>query len=278
MTDRAKYRPFTRDSEKSVRLSGASLELVLCQVRWPALSSLQTEEQLRAVAPQFGEKLVDYPLFSEAKNINYVITPDGITQNEAGSVYQWVSVDDTWHISLARQFMTVYCTQYPGYEPFDSRLRAALESLRTVIQVPMVDRIGVRYVNRLSSKEDMDNLTSLISPAVLGYQALASSPPGPLLQNSTNQATYQVDDALLQVRSGVFPPNLTVDPAIKPLTDKSWILDLDASQEARQIFAVEAVASTASRMSDIAYDYFKFITTEGFIERFTEGWLNHGYS
>jgi uncharacterized protein (TIGR04255 family) len=273
MTDRSKFRPFTGDSDRSVRLTRAPLKLVLCQVRWPALNNLQTEEQLRAIAPRFGERMTDYPLFSEAKNINYVITPEGITQSDAGSVYQWVSVDDAWHVSLARQFMTLYCTRYPadGYMSLDARLRTILEVLQATLRVPLIDRVGVRYVNRLSSQEDMRNLRALVLPEVLGYQALDQVPAEPALLGSTNQATYQVGDALLQVRSGVFPANQTVDQAIRPLPDASWVLDLDASREARQLLDVDEVTLTASRMSDIAYDYFKFIATPAFIERFSDG-------
>lgn len=273
MTDRTKLRPFTGDSDKSVHLTSPPLELVLCQVRWPALSNLQTEEQLRAIAPVFGEKMTGYPLFSEARNINYVITPEGITQSDVGSVYQWVSVDDAWHISLARQFMTLFCTKYPqdGYGALDGRLRVALEALHTALRVPLVDRVGVRYVNRLSKEEDMRDLKTLVLPEVLGYQAIDPLVPGPSLQSSTNQTTYKVGDASLQVQSGVLPPTQTVDPAISPVQSPSWVLDLDASKEGRQLFDVDELALTASFMADIAYDYFKLIATPAFVERFSKG-------
>ncbi|MDR0989955.1 MAG: TIGR04255 family protein [Propionibacteriaceae bacterium] len=270
MADREKYRPFTGDSDKSVRLANAPLVLVLCQVRWPGLGSLQSEDQLRALAPMFGEKVPSYPLFSEAKNINYVITPEGINQTTAGNIYQWASADDVWHISLARRFITVYCNHYSDYDVFDTRLREALEALQTVVQVPIVDRVGVRYVNRVPI-QSANELNELVPSEVLGLQALSLQCPGPELQNATNQAAYSVDGATLLVRSGVFPPNSTVDPAIPPLTDTaSWVLDLDSSVEQRQLFVVDSVATTASRMSDIAYDYFKLIVKDAFIQRFTE--------
>lgn len=259
-------------------LANAPLELVLCQVRWPALGSLQTEDQLRPVAVMFGEAIAGYPLFSEARNVNYLITPDGITSTDAGSVYQWGSVDDVWHISLARQFMTVYCTQYDGYESFDAQLRIALDALSTHVHVPLVDRIGVRYINRISRQEDMDDLPSLLSPEVLGYQAIDVVQPGPSLVSSTNQVTYQVDDALLQVRSGVFPPGQSVDPAIRVLPTDSWVLDLESSREGRQLLDVDAVALTASRMSDIAYDYFRLIVTSRFMDRYSERGTDNGRS
>jgi len=267
MTDRQKYRPFTGDSDTSVRLSDAPLVLVLCQVRWPTLATLQTEDQLRALVPKFGAALEGYPLYSESKSINYVITPDGIIPSEAGSVHQWASVDDAWHISLSRQFMCVYATQYPGYDEFDSRLRAAVQNLKEVLAVPLVDRVGVRYVNQLSGIREVESLESFMDSSVLGFRALVL----PFLQASTNQATYCVDGAVLQVRSGVLAPNQFVDPAIRPVPNESWVLDLDASQEARLLLDTEAVAQLASRMSDIAYDYFKAAAAEGLKNLLSKG-------
>jgi uncharacterized protein (TIGR04255 family) len=268
MSERAKYRPFTGDSEKSVRLLEAPLELVLCQVRWPELSFL-LEESFRPLALRLGQAILDYPVFSEAKEVNYSITPEGVSQNIGGSVFQWSSADQIWHISLARRFLSFYCTRYGGYVEFNERLVSVLERAQDVLSIPLIDRIGVRYVNRLADAALLENLGGLIRPPVLGYQAL---PPVAgqevALLASTNHAIYSVGDASLQVRSGIVPANETVDPAISPLPAKSWVLDLDASAEARAAFDASMVADKASRLSDIAYDYFKFVITEGFEDRF----------
>ena len=266
MTDRVKYRPFTGDSDISVRLVDAPLELVLCQVRWPQFTGLQTEEQLRAITPEFGQAMPEYPLVAETKNVNYVITPDGIASTDAGTVYQWTSVDDVWHVSLSRQFLSLYTTTYGTYDEMDSRLRPILNTLREIVGVRVIDRVGVRYVNRLSDPSDMANLDSIVRPEILGYKALHLQH----MQASTNQATYSLDGAILQVRSGILPPNQTVDPAIALTPSDSWVLDLDASQEVRQILDTDAVAAIASRMSDVAYDYFKAVIAEGFLNRHSE--------
>jgi len=264
MEVREKYRPFTGDSDTSVRLGIEPLVLVLCQVRWPSLTPLDSEEKLREAASRFGEAMDGYPLVSQAKSINYVITPEGVTASETGSVHQWGTVDGAWHVSLSNNYVSLYSTQYEGYDDLKTRLSAVLESLRDVLKLPLVDRVGMRYVNRLSAEQDIKNLRSLVRPEVLGLRALDSSH----LLNSTNLATYNVDGALLQVRSGMLAPDQTVDPVIASVPGESWVLDLDASQEVRQSLDVDEVAKLASRMSDIAYDYFKSIATESFISRF----------
>lgn len=271
MTERAKYRPFTGDSEKSVRLKNAPLELVLCQVRWPDMSFLQ-EESLRPLALKFGQAILDYPIFSETKEINYAITPDGVTQNVVGSVFQWASVDQVWHIGLARRFVTLFSTDYTDYTDFSARLQQLLESVREVINIQVIERVGVRYVNRISDESCIRDLANLIQPSVLGYQALPIVAGDVTLRTSANQAIYSVGDSTLQVRSGIVSAGETVDPAIKPIsTGQSWVLDLDASFEGRSMLDVKAVCERASQLSDIAYDYFKYVITEGFLERFGGG-------
>ncbi len=268
MSDRVKYRPFTGDGQTSVELRDAPLELVLCQVRWPEMSFLQ-DDQLRPLAMRFGHALSqEYPIFSEAKEVNYVIGPEGVTQNVVGSVYQWVSVDEAWHISLAKRFVTIFSTKYTNYAEFDRRLRVAMEQVKALLEVQVIERIGIRYVNRLSDEGIMGTLSELVRPEVLGYLALPTAVGDVALRSSTNQANYSVGDANLQVRSGVLPPGETVDPAVPALNVASWVLDLDASSEGRRPLHLDEISGRASHLSDIAYDYFKFVTTQGFIDRF----------
>lgn len=267
MTVRVRFRPFTGDGEKTVRLQNAPLELVLCQIRWPEMSFLQGEE-LRPLALKFGQAMADYPIYSEAQEINYLITPQGVTPTVVGSIFQWVSVDQAWHISLARRFLTLYCTDYSDFEAFSDRLRYLLGRVQELVGIQVVERIGVRYVNRISDPAAIASLPRLIRPEVLGYQVLSFATGEAALKGSANQAVYSVGDASLQVRSGIVPPTQTADPGIAPLDVPSWVLDLDASADGQRIFDVKAIADRTSQLSDIAYDYFKYVITEEFIERF----------
>jgi len=209
-----------------------------------------------------GERLDGYPLYSETKNISYVVSPDGISATESGTVHQWTSVDEMWNINLSGQSMTLFTAQYTGYEAFDVRLRTVVTHLRDTVGVPLVTKVSVRYVNRLVDQADIDALPSLVSPSLLGLRALGL----PFLQGSTNQATYLVDSAVLQVRSGTLEPHQSVDPAIPTLPAESWVLDLDASTEVRLICDSQDVGLLASKMSDVAYDYFKAVAPHGLRE------------
>lgn len=266
MADRERFRPFTGDTEKKIRLKDAPLALVLCQIRWPELQHLRGD--LSEIAQAFGSELDEYPVISNLHEMAYTITPEGITQQPGEKIFQWHSIDEAWHISLSRRFVTLYCTMYTSFPDFLERLKSVLEALATQVKVPLVDRVGVRYVNRITDPRLVENLGEYVRPEVLGYSGLGGVVDEVRLTSSANQARYQVDDAALQVRSGVVAGGETVDPAVPPVQGASWVLDLDASSERVVPFEVGTVAAAAGRMSDFAYDFFKYISTEGFLKEF----------
>lgn len=266
MADRERFRPFTGDTEKKIRLRDAPLALVLCQVRWPDFSHLQGD--LTEVARAFGAVLDGYPVMSSVHEVAYTITPEGVTQTPGEKIHQWRSVDGVWHVGLSRRFASLYCTSYPSFPDFRARLEGVFGALESQVKIPLVERLGVRYVNRITDARLVENLAEYVRPEVLGYAGLTGESGEAHLQSSANQARYVAADAALQVRSGRVPPGETVDPAVPPVQQSSWVLDLDASSERIMPFDVPAALVEAGRLSDFAYDFFKYISTEGFLKEF----------
>jgi uncharacterized protein (TIGR04255 family) len=268
MADRERFRPFTGDAQKKIRLSSAPLALVLCQVRWPDFSHLQGD--LTEVARAFGSALEGYPVVSSIHEVAYTITPEGVTQAPGERIHQWRSIDGVWHISLSRRFASLYCTSYTSFPDFLTRLELVLGAIESQVKIPLIERLGVRYLNRVADARLVENLATYVRPEVLGYASLSGETGDAQLVSNANQARYLVDDAALQVRSGLVPAGETADPAVPPLQQSSWVLDLDASTEKVVPFDVPAVLAEAGRLSDIAYDFFKYISTEGFLREFGE--------
>ncbi|TFC87168.1 TIGR04255 family protein [Cryobacterium sp. TmT2-59] len=268
MTDRERYRPFTGDSETRVRLQTAPLELVLFQLRWPELAYLQSEN-LTPIAQAFGVTLSEYPLYSSTPEMTFSVGPTGVQQHEVGTVHQWSSIDRKRHVSLGKTFLSIYTQDYPGWPDFAEHLRVVLDLLQANVDIRYVERVGVRYLNRIADPELMGRLGELVTPQVLGYQSLPTpaSADVVLLQN-LNQAQFSVGGGILQVRSGVMAPGTTLDPSVAPVPGPSWILDIDAMIEVNAAFDLEGVLAQAGRMSDAAYDFFKFIIKTGFIDEF----------
>lgn len=266
MAERERFRPFTGDTHKRIRLTSAPLALVLCQIRWPELQHLRSD--LTETAEAFGSTLNEYPVISDLHELTYTITPEGVTQQPGEKIYQWHSIDNTWHISLSRRFVTIYCTNYTSFDELLERLTTVLDAVGTHVKVPLLDRIGVRYVNQVTDPRLVENIANYVRPEVLGYSAMAGISEDVLLTSSANHARYIIEDAALQVRSGIVPTGETVDPAVPAAPVPSWVLDLDASIERLVPFDAPSTLKATGRLSDIAYDFFKYVTTEGFLKEF----------
>lgn len=266
MADRVRFRPFTGDTTKSIRLGSNPLALVLSQVRWPEFAHLQGN--LKATALNFGSALPEYPIYEEMQEVGYQITADGVHQSIGDTLYRWASVDKTWHVTLGRRFVSLYSTSYVAFDEFSERMSKVLESVNTHVQPPLIERIGVRYVNRFDDPRLISNLSEYVRPEVLGYLSLESDSDEVNIVNSANQVRYAIGDVNLQVRSGILPPNETADPAIPEVSVSSWVLDLDASSEQSDLFDTQRILASAGKLADVAYDYFKLVTTDGFMREF----------
>jgi uncharacterized protein (TIGR04255 family) len=258
MTDRVRFRPFTGDSERRVEMTRAPLELVLIQVRWPEHGRLAVDFKKLALA--FGENLDQFPLFQEVVEQGIQITPEGVQAISGETSYQWRSIDDVWVVQLTKTFMSLYCVPHDNYRfaELSERLNHLTQLLQSVLQIRLTDRIGVRYVNRLSEKGVMEELSTIFDGPVLGMSGLEVQ-PGVQLVNTLSQAIYKTEDVALHVRSGYLGPGETMDPAIKPVDSQSWVLDLDASQEMRSVFEPDQIEAVAGRLADVAYDFFKLV-------------------
>lgn len=266
MTNRERYRPFTNDASVRVRFDAAPLEFVLCQIRWPRLSALQGD--IRPIAEQFGALLSDLPLYSETQEMSIEVTPAGIKQSPAGTVYQWNSADRATGVSLTRDFVALTSKNYVGYDAFSGQLRDVLTALSSAVEIPLVERIGVRYLNRITDADHLARIDQLVSPELLGHQALTPATADVQIVQALTQSLFQVGSGYLQARSGVLAAGESIDPTVDPIGTQSWVLDIDSFHQQEMVFGVESVLTEAGRLSDAAYDFFKLVIRQGFIEAF----------
>lgn len=275
MNDRARYRPFTGDTERKLKLTNSPLVMVLCQFRWPELFPLMQPGRLEAAINNLGDVLDSYPIFRQTREVSFNITAEGLQQTEGGPVFLWNSVDREWNVSISRRFISFSCTgKYSSFEEFSARMSPIAEACFASLQIPSLDRVGVRYVNRLTGEDVLGSLPSMLNKHCVGYRGLEINRPGIVLQRATEQALYSVDENFLNVRSGDVAPGETVDPSVLPINSRSWVLDLDAYREGDLVADRDAVMETAGRLADTAYDYFKFVVSEEFVE--SCGGLKHG--
>lgn len=266
MTDRVRFRPFTGDSARKVVIPDAPLALVLAQIRWPEHGRFARD--FKSLALDFGDGLIDFPLYNEITESGVQITPEGVTPIQGDTAYQWRTIDDVWTVVLTKNFVSIYCLQHKNYSfsELQKYANSVAELLESTLRVRSLDRIGIRYVNRVSNPSVLAELSNIFDPAVLGYAQLKVLPEVSPISN-ISQGAYQVGDVLLQARSGMLAPQQTVDPAITPIDRVSWVLDIDVSIEKRNEFNSSDFESNIGMLADAAYDFFKLVLREGGEER-----------
>jgi uncharacterized protein (TIGR04255 family) len=251
-----------------VRLERAPLAKVISQVefsRTPNLVADAFEEQLAA---RLGEFPVRRQGRSGAVNIN--IGPDGAHMPfgpQDSTLRLLETVDGTWRITLTETSVAVETTAYESRKDFCDRASAVLQAIAEVSAPPVVDRVGIRYVDRLTG----DALGSLEDYVVAPIRSLAGQlHDGLAIEHSVTDTLIRVSDLeRLHARSGLLPPNGAFDPSVQPVNETSWLLDIDVyGFGLRTEFSVDGLNDRLLKYAAYAYSFFRFAVTDKFIARF----------
>ena len=195
---------------------------VLSQIRWPVLSGFDADKVADALAEQIGK---DYPLRERAQEAQFLLTPEGVTQQVGGALHKFTSGDGSWVVTLASTFITLETSAYESHEDFIPRLASVVGQLKDHLPLQRWDRFGYRYTNRISDQDDVRDLKELFDLAVLGTVGLDF--PDTIV-HSVGETVYQAPDASLLVKAALLPPNALLEPTIPPVPQRTWLLDLDA--------------------------------------------------
>jgi len=260
--------PFDPGPVTEVPLLHAPLVRVLCQVKWPQL--IPVKNNLDSFADQLGTLIADhYPISSSERENQVTITPEGVTQTPGGKLHKFESADGEWRVTFGETFLALETTHYSSRLNFCNRLANVITALKEVANIPYAIRLGFRYTNRIdSSEEQYSQLEELVNFSVLG------GAPVPLTANSKrlhslSEAVFQVDNVRLLSRSAQLPAGATMDTAILPSSNPSWVLDLDAFQEGEKIeFDASLISEKVGTLSELAYKFFRWVVTDKFLKSY----------
>ncbi len=131
----------------------------------------------------------------------------------------------------------------------------------------MIDRIGVRYIDRVVG-DNLRDLSQLVRPEVAGV--LGSSLAAELqLAVAENVFVLPGGAGQLKARWGLVPARSTIDPgAVDAIAEPSWILDLDASATETREFDVDAAVTQARRFAERIYSFFRWTVDDEFLRRY----------
>lgn len=256
--------PLQGGPPEEVPLVDAPLVLVIAQVRFPLLTSIESRD---FVAP-FQEAIrSEYPVLRPEQVRGFVFGPTGVKESRSTTTWRFSDVDGAWKVTLASDFLAIETSAYSSRVDFLNRFESVLHALVTFIDPKVVDRLGVRYIDRVVGN-DLDQLPQWVRPEVCG---ILGTPLASAARHALCESVFELRDEQAEVlaRWGLLPPKATVDPAaIEPAETASWLLDLDVYRVQTRRLDVAEVVQQARAYAERIYTIFRWAVTPEFLRRY----------
>lgn len=260
--------PLSGRPPQEVPLAHAPLVRVVAQVRFPLVASVDKRD---FIAP-FQEAIRSaYPVLRPEESRSVVLGPNGVlVGTQTSLMWRFHDTDTAWRVTLAPDFLALETTRYTNRDDFLNRFRHMLESLVAHVDPAVIDRLGVRYIDRVQG-ENLSDLPLLVRPEICG---IMSTPLKAHMHHALSEAGFDLPDGTGQVvaRWGHLPKQGTVDPAaVEPIDEPSWLLDVDAFQEFKpqpKPLDVGAVLQQARGFAERIYTVFRWAVTDEFLRRY----------
>ena len=218
------------------RLSNDPLALVVAQVRFPPVLSIQTDRKALA---RFQDLIRDrYPYVYVGQQLDLEVGPQGIEQQQAsGRIYQFADADREWAAALAVDSVTLEARHYTNYEDFSQRITSLIAAVKEVYRVTERVRLGLRYINEIRHPDatTVTDWEPLLRHELLGLAA--SREIAPLLESTVQELRLNLQNGGLTIRHGHVPRGTTVAPlpGEQPQDAGSfYLLDFDTFDEGRR--------------------------------------------
>ena len=258
---RTSHDPLTSAVPAEVPLPDAPLVRVIAQVRFPQVLSIEKRD---FVAP-FQEAIrAQYPVLRAEQMQGLLVGPQGASPMPPQVIWRFADVEGNWRVTLAPDFVAIETTVYESRKNFFERFEAIVQALAEHVNPRVVDRIGVRYIDRVTG-DAVKDISKLVRPEILGIVATAAAQHA---RHTLSESVFIVPEpaAQLLARWGLLPKGGTVDPAaIEPLAEPSWILDLDMFQPEPRTFDPSEVVADARSYAERIYTFFRWAVTDDFL-------------
>jgi len=259
---RTDFDPIVAPLPAEVPLTDAPLVRVIAQLRFPTILAI---EQRDFVTP-FQEAIRrTYGVLRQEQTQEVVLAPAGVARAKPQVAWRFTDAEGHWRVSLTPEFLALETTRYKSRSDFVHRLKSLAEALGTHIDPSQIDRLGVRYIDRITGNA-VDDIAKLVRAEVRGITGTIAAGHA---VHALSESMFELPDARLLARWGRLPPGATVDPAaLEPVEEKSWILDLDMFSAAPMPFDVDQIVSEVRQYAERIYSVFRWAVTDEFLLRY----------
>jgi uncharacterized protein (TIGR04255 family) len=248
-------------SRERVRLTDARIEAAVAEVRFVGRNGdINTEAATEALArfTPFGALNMEV---AEQREVAFVVGPSGSAKSDVDTTargWQFLSPDRRRVFTL---LPTVASVQVLSYERWSESLRPLLSALLDVIgdvcDAHLVQRIGLRYINRLPAPPQQRGWLAVVDPGVAGV--LAHAVLGPVVRSAHQQFELELEKGVgAVVRHG---------PLAGPAAPEGYLIDIDVFDSVASPFDTSAVLARAHRLNRTAFSLFTQLLTQEQIER-----------
>ena len=259
----ATVNPFAGDVPE-IRLSDAPLAKVVAQVRYPRPLDYESDKSLESLGRILAHR---YPVGRRVQATAVLITPSGVTEQPSPEInWTYQDIAGEWQITASSQFISLESTKYTSRGEFCDRFHEAVEALIQVMQPPVYDRLGVRYVNRLEGEAMQEDLPDLVKP--VAQAGLVVPHEGVRVQHSLCDTVFVDGNSYIQARWGWLPAGTSIDLTAAPPSVPYWLLDIDSYTGSGGPFKADALDDLTRSLAAGAYRLFRWIITDNFITRF----------
>ena len=147
-----------------LRLPRSPLVYVVAQVRFSAVVSVEK------FVPEIQEKLrhKGFPRFlrSQLPELNFVL-PNPTPKVSFTERFEFQNKEADLGIVLTSNFFAVHTNNYKNYEEFEKNISSAIDAIDGSLNLSIVERMGLRYVDLVRPKQD-EKWDTYLQPGLLG--------------------------------------------------------------------------------------------------------------
>jgi len=258
------YDPLIAAGPAEVPLGNAPLVRVISQVRFPIILSIEKKEFVEPFQAAIRDK---YPVLRLEQTRGIILGPEAIEPTKSNVTWRFSDLDGNWRATLSSGFVALETTAYISRSDFLERLQVLLEAVNSHVGPKLVDRLGIRYIDRVIG-EQVPAIGTLVREEILG---ILTTPAIAHIHRATSQVQFKIPDSGAQVlaRWGLLPKDVSPDrEAIEPISEPSWILDIDMyCTEPRPFDTGELINQTRSYAERI-YTFFRWAVKDAFLTHY----------
>ena len=233
-----------------------TLDQVVCQLRFPTILRIDAsppadfQDAVRESYPLFVAKSSPELPPNLPPEIARMLAAD---LSSSGSAYEFLTEDESWKLSLTKEFVALTTNNYVRWEDFRAHLEAPLKSLEKIYSPSFYVRIGLRYKNVI----DCDALgikcdwKDLITPHVLGE--LSTEGIGDRIETAARDIVIRLENGgKVRVQHGL---------SLNKETKKN-VYVIDADYHTAQRTEVDHAIGTLDRLNAESGHLFRWCITE----------------